>query len=376
MRKITMLWLLIFSAGSLFGSQVNPDKPKLGRWDFQAEKVFEIRKAGDEPLARPRFMLALEDGTLYIHDPKLGKDYIFDSAGRFLKSFAREGQGPGEVQGHGEFYWREGKLIVTGGDRIYYFAKDGTYLESRLKDGFMRRPAWFLDAGTMISSPLTLIHSEDNRGRIAKYSLETKEEQVLAEIEMYGDNVIREGEQIFDFMLPPLTPIIVVGCGGGRIYYGISDDYTIHSVDLEGDNRSSFSLKRKKVKIAKKQKEKAIPKGGVPDSVWRKMVGSLPDEIVAFTRIEVHNGLIYVYNPSFPRKNGQFIDIFSAGGEYLYKAVLEVEPGCSLIGYSIWNPMLAHGFAYIPYLDQNNEVVVAKYKIRMPKRGEGQGLSQ
>jgi hypothetical protein len=40
------------------------------------------------------------------------------------------------------------------------------------------------------------------------------------------------------------------------------------------------------------------------------------------------------FNPSFPRKNVQAIDIFSPGGEYLYKAVPELGEGCTLTGFS------------------------------------------
>ena len=48
---------------------------------------------------------------------------------------------PVRVQGHEEFYWREGKLIVAAGDRIYFgisneYTIHSVYLEGNKRELF------------------------------------------------------------------------------------------------------------------------------------------------------------------------------------------------------------------------------------------------
>ena len=75
----------------------NPDRPLKGKWNFKPEHVWTIDEAGDDSLARPRALLVSDNGTVYVYDPKNRKNYIFNNEGQFIKSFARRGEGPGEV---------------------------------------------------------------------------------------------------------------------------------------------------------------------------------------------------------------------------------------------------------------------------------------
>ena len=79
-----------------------------------------------------------DEGNLYVADSGWNKIFKFDPNGKFLMSFGREGQGPGEFMAHPRrahlkiSFGNDGKLYVNdpGNSRISVFSKDGKFLKS------------------------------------------------------------------------------------------------------------------------------------------------------------------------------------------------------------------------------------------------------
>lgn len=81
------------------------------------------------------------ENNIYILNPRTGGDSIFvvDKAGKFLRSFGKKGQGPGELENPAEMLLSsEGNLFVQEliSGRVTIFSRDGTFLEvKRLSPG-------------------------------------------------------------------------------------------------------------------------------------------------------------------------------------------------------------------------------------------------
>jgi len=79
-----------------------------------------------------------DEGNLYVADSGWNKIFKFDSNGKFLMSFGREGQGPGEFMGQRMRYplditfGNDKKLYINdpGNSRISVFTKEGKFLKS------------------------------------------------------------------------------------------------------------------------------------------------------------------------------------------------------------------------------------------------------
>ncbi len=116
--------------------------------DFSEEKIQYLKKVGDIKdgfsTERENFFIKItglccdDEGNLYVADSGWNKIFKFDSNGKFLMSFGREGQGPGEFMGqrmsnHLKIsFGNDGKLYVNdpGNSRISVFTKEGKFLKS------------------------------------------------------------------------------------------------------------------------------------------------------------------------------------------------------------------------------------------------------
>ncbi len=115
---------------------------------FPEEKIQYLKKVGEikEGFSseRENFFVKItglccdDEGNLYVADSGWNKIFKFDPNGKFLMSFGREGQGPGEFMAHPRrahlkiSFGNDGKLYVNdpGNSRISVFSKDGKFLKS------------------------------------------------------------------------------------------------------------------------------------------------------------------------------------------------------------------------------------------------------
>lgn len=80
---------------------MNPGYPRDGVKQFTLKEVLSIGSEEQEDdnylLARPRDMAFDSKGNIYVIDFKLKQIKVFDSQGKFLLAFGKEGKGPGEL---------------------------------------------------------------------------------------------------------------------------------------------------------------------------------------------------------------------------------------------------------------------------------------
>jgi hypothetical protein len=361
--------LIILPLAGLYPAVVNKDKPERGEWDLKLEKVWETGRAGDKVLGLPQGMIVSDDGVLYLNDQANKEDYIFDPDGKLVRAFAKRGEGPGEVQRHGRFFLAGDKLVISDMGRIHYFTREGEYIRTVTKDC---EPRAFLDENRLIDAPLSAVFLPEGRGKITVCDLRSGRDTAIAEFSAFEGGIARGsgGRPEMDIVAPLFSPLMTVGYSGDRLYWGMSDRYAIRVTDLEGRDITSFSVDRKKTKVPTRDKREYFSSDNLPPEALRQIVDSLPDDLACFVRIEVHDGLVFVYVPEMDLANKMLrikqIDIFSPEGQYLYKARLNFGKNRTHLSSPLQNIVFKDGFLYAVLQDEEDNVLLARYKISFP----------
>lgn len=358
-------FLALLAAG--FPDVANKDKPKRGEWDFKLQKVWEIGRAGDDVLGRPQGIAVSDDGTLYVSDDANRIDYIISPDGQLIRSFAKRGEGPGEVQRHGRFFLAGNRVIVPDIGRIHYFTKEGEYLRTVNKDC---EPRAFIDENRLIDAPLSAVFLPEGTGQIRLCDLRSGKDAVISEFSAFEGGVARSGEATVDIIVPLFSPLMTIGYSGDRLYWGMSDRYMIHITGLDGTKITSFSVDRKKTRVSTRDKRDFFDKGNMPADMLKQIVDGLPDELTCFHHIEVHNDLIFVFVPDMDLENKilrtRQIDIFSPEGRYLYRAHLDFGKNRVHLSSPLQNAVIKNGFLYAVLQDEKDNILAAKYRISLP----------
>lgn len=366
MKKSGMLMVLIFCSFLLAAAVENADKPLKGDWDFKPESIWKVSSAGKELLAVPAQIQVSDDGTVYVHDFRQGKSFIFDSKGKFLKAFGTRGEGPGEVKRHLILLLAGDNVIAGDSSRIHYFKKNGEYIKSVANNLFARQPHVFLNEDEFISAPVSIVSLPGNKGKIMHINLKSGEQKFIKEFSVFKGGVVKKGGRIMTGVVVGLTPMMTIGFHNDKLYYGSNDSYVINVAQLDGKIINTFSVKREKQKLSKEDKKKHFEmlSRNVPPDRFKAMMDSLPNELTYFNNIHIVNGHIYVSAGGFGRqRDSQQIDIFSLDGKYLYR-VNVVFKDFKIRGTEL---IIKNGYLCVLLDNKNGEAVIAKYKITMPK---------
>lgn len=370
MKKTKMAFILFLSFVFFQAAVVNPDKPRKGEWDFKLEKIWEIDRAGDDVLGKPFSLTAAEDGTLYIYDPANDVNYIFDKYGNFIRAFARSGQGPGEVMGQELIHVVNGKVYIPAINGIKVFTKNGEFIQTLKQEGRPLDPRIFLNEDEIISAPKTAVFLPDGKGEIIRKNIKTGDEKVISGFSLQDWGMAQAGENVVDIISIGFSPLMILGYTENRIYWGMNTSYMINVTDLNGEKITTFSVKRRSKKVSDNFKKKYFESPNLPAEMIDQIAESFPNEISFFHRIEVHNGLVYVFVPDVDleskRAKIKQIDIFSPEGEYLYRAHILFEENRHHLFSPLNNLIIQNGHLYAVLMDDEYNALVAKYKIALP----------
>jgi hypothetical protein len=368
-KKASWIFGMLLVAAPLLLSEVkNADKPRKGEWDFNPVKLWEIESAGADVFGVPASMQVSDEDCLYVYDKGNKRNYIFDSDGNFIKTYGVKGQGPGEAREQSSFFIVDDKILIVDVGRIHYFRLDGTYLHSIVNSLYSRRPVLFLNEHEFVAVPLGVFEVPGFKAQIKRFNLESEQETVIADFEIFKGGIGRKGKLVGSLIVPGLTPLMTVGYGNGSLYYGRSDTYKIQITDLSGKLLNTFSLGRKKKKVPEDVKKKNFGRyARMSKQALDQIISTTPNEATFFCRIEIHQGLIYVFVPDVSRHNRLKIDIFSPEGKYLYRGNLAIENNLTMMEPQTSNPYIKDDFLYISVMDEDDNVKIIKYQISMPE---------
>lgn len=110
---------------------ITTDPASLPVWHLDSVPEVTIRAAGDLEFGRLRQAVWMEDGTIAALDDRPEAIHLFDSAGTYLRSLGRRGDGPGE--------FRFASTLSTVGDSLYLYSRSqGRLSVYHVADGFAR----------------------------------------------------------------------------------------------------------------------------------------------------------------------------------------------------------------------------------------------
>jgi hypothetical protein len=363
---VIVVIVFILSDFFCFGEVKNEDKPAIGEYVFPMEQEWQVDSAGDTPFGNVVSIPVSQSGYVYCRDLKNKSFYIFDSSGKYIGDFGVRGEGPGEVKDSGgaNVTVIGDKVLIQDIDKIHFYSREGKYIHSIRNSSSTRPAALFLTEDEFISAPTSMV-SNDSNAKMKYVNLKTGQERVITDFTLFKGGVIQRDNTRAVAVIPTITPVMVVGRLGNKLYFGMNDQYKIYIMDMDGKEQGSFSLNRKRTVVTLRQKEDyllRVAKGLAPDDVARQLAKVLPDEETYFSNIESKNGMLYIYRSHFVPGHQQQVDIFSSEGKYLYRGFVRVNRKLSINA----GPIFQNSCIYMVLENQEGEITLNKYKTVLP----------
>jgi len=216
----------------------NPERSMKGTREVILKEELSIGGEADEAfiLVRPRTLAIDDQENFYILDVHLNMVRVFDRNGEHIRDMGKEGQGPGEflspidlkLDGDNKMC----HILDSRRNAIIRYRFDGTYdSEFRLKESYA--VYFYLDAQkNYIVFNTVWDENEAENKRITRYSAQ-------GELMMKSNYFLTVKEEMkeakgWTFSMPtPFDPMSLFTCDAkGFIYYGFSDLYEIHVLDV------------------------------------------------------------------------------------------------------------------------------------------------
>jgi len=363
MRKPYLILVCGFLYLAEFAGERNADRPLEGEWDFRPQKVWELDNANDAPFGRTSELRASKDEMLYFHDFDRNISHIFDSDGILVNSFAEQGTATGEVDRYMNCFLAGDKVVIGTPGRLHFYSEHGTFIDSFENNLFERFPLLFLDENVFLYTPQEMGQPLGDIVKITSSDLRTRQEKVVTEF-----SVTEQVRENLPVVILGLTPQVRIDRDPKtkRLYYGRSDDYTIHVSDLDG-NLFSFGIDRKRKSVSIDEKRKHFETCGIPKDRYERILPALPDELTQFMQIQVVQDWIFVYSTeSLERQQEKIaVDIFSSEGKYYYRSYLkfgEAEP----LYTHVEKVTVRGNNCYALLENRNGDFIFAKFEISLP----------
>lgn len=369
--KLIVLVMMVFTfTASLFSQVKNPDTPLKGRWDFHMEKTWEVEEAENDLFGSVQNIGSADDGRVYILDSKNYKIYIFSPEGKFISSFGKRGEGPGEIKNFemGEqLFVVNQHIIVADRSRISYFSLDGTF-EKSIVYSTQLKPREFISDEVLISAPVNPVLLGGKTAKIKWYNVKDHREKIIAQYEPFKEAAATErspGRTVtITAVFSGVTPIMMVKYRNNQVYYGMCNTYTINRVDLKGKKTFSFSIEGREAQKITPAIKKELAKGlsDIPQDILERILDGLPKKASFYQDLSIDNrGFVYVFLANPTGAPIQDIDIFSPEGKYLYSSLLRAEEGNSIQVIYLLDNLLV-----IAVEDEEGTVKVAQYSVQLP----------
>ncbi len=367
MKTRFIFFVVLIMVSLSFAEVKNPDKPLRGEWDFNPQKIWEVNRVGDKPFERPSELRASSDEMLYFHDFDHKVSYIFNHRGEFINSFAKQGEASGEVDRYINCFTAGDKVIIGTPNKLHFYTREGTFIKSYENNLFERFPLLFVSEDEFLYSPRVGSNIAEDKVKIIRKNLKTGEEVGWDEFSMAKGKKSPEGGMAL--VILGLTPQIKMGFDPdlNRIYYGRSDDYSIHVDELTGKRLFTFTLDRERKTVTEEDKWRHFEQTRLPKERIEKILPSLPNFLTYFMRIQVVKGLIFIFSTeSLDRRQEKLaIDIFSPEGKYLYRSYLKFGDGPPSYTH-VEKVVIRNTHLYALLESKEGMTSLAKYKIDLP----------
>jgi hypothetical protein len=310
-------------------------------------------------------LISNKHNNIYVRDFENNISYIFDEKGNFIKKFAPQGNGEGQLSHYLNRFLAGEKIVLAAPDKLHFFSQDGTFDHAVENNPFLRFPLYFIDENEFIYAP-NFPQSPWNQKKLILFDIPSGTDKILVDFSETETNS-EQAPQGPMIMIFSLTPQVRLDYEGDKMVFGRSDQYQIFIANKAGEILSSFSLQRKIRTASPEDKRHHFTNSNIPEESVEKILAQLPDEMTYFSHIDSINGLIYIFAVTNmgPKTTSQQIDIFSEKGEYLYKGTLEF--GGRLKFGSPSNLVIEDEYLYVILENDQGKQTLAKYRIKLPQ---------
>ena len=375
MKKISVLFIILFTV-FLFSCKSKTTKkhikktaennlleqtvPQKGELKLELEKVLSFDPSETNPDAiNLGWMGKDKNGDYYFSFSKTGSILKYSPEGKYLKSFLKKGQGPGELPYISYFRILPEGVYVSSGRKLikFDFAGDVVFEKS-----FKKRHGIEIVNDNEFVGTFDDVQKSDKQTVFKKaVGLMDINEKVLVkyfDTLKSGITIVRTGKGAIAFGISGVFPAIEWAYDRKNriVYFGVSDKYKIYSVDLKGDKIGTFGKKDKeryrtneeKIKISNMFKN-------MGKEIQKALIKKLPDKKLAFINMEVSPaGYLLVYDG-----DGN-ADVFDMKGNYIYR--LLPPEGREMDEFTFF------GGGYLGYLKEtDNGDVFTEYRVKNPE---------
>ncbi len=302
----------------------NPATPLNGKITLKLKKLFTINATEVDDKNPPGFGSFDKDknGCIYINDYRNSKILKFDRQGKFLLSFGRKGEGPGEFSFIKNFKVFEDKVIVWGGRKFSTFDIDGKFIEEKKVKKYYY-PVVIAGEKQFIVIFNKETEDKKSRFRVRINALIDSDENVLTTLfkaKDSGSTTIKKKDFVFSFYSPRITKDIKTAYNVNKklIYINLSNEYKIFVKKLDGKLKYIIERKFKKIEINDDDKKKIVKDFQHINDWQKKIIGkNLPPKFCVISGIKSlpeNYLLISVIKGSTAKE----LDIFDNNGRFIY----------------------------------------------------------
>ena len=364
--KIWFSVILLLVSGLLTCDVVkNGASPYKGHWDFKIKKEWSINSFKDMVFSGIRG-IEVDKGKIFVWDSRQFKVFVFSEQGKFLCSFVKKGEGPGEVMDSSasRLYLADEMVIIhemnTG--RVNYFSYDGKYLLTRMvKGSYSHYVKCYIDGKRFVF--FRPDKPESKTGEWGIYNLAEQRGRTLGTIPV--DETIRIKERSMVIRNSAVLPSAIFGYSQGKIIWGRNNRYNIKIYNVKRGQTDSFSIDRSGADLTLDYKMKMFEylKPFLEKKYISKIVEMTPDSFMKFNRILAdEKGMLYFFVPGARSRKSILIDIFSPEGVWLYLGVITIPDGYCKVRSLI----IRSDACYFCAEDESGEISLIKCAIKTP----------
>ena len=262
-----------------------------------------------------------DDGSIFILDGKECLIKAFDAKARFLRSFGKKGQGPGELNGPiGLMVTPTNELLVEDAlnRRLSFFALDGKFLrqQSTAQGMGMGLAGFLMDPQGRVAARSMSFEGGKIGFEIKTYDKDLKPGKTLAKVE-----IANLGQMKID-PLSRMPGLIFAPDARGHLFIGSMKGYLIRVFDFDGRLLRTIERDYDPVPVNKEDHDKFLKiLGRMPatSGVNLKDMIVLPDAFPAYANFIVNRDgrlLVQTYEKG-KGASEHFYDVFDAEGRYL-----------------------------------------------------------
>lgn len=337
---------------------LNPEIPMYSSQvvTFKEDMIIGQSHSGEEFILSAILSFTVDDqGNIYIKDTKPLRIKVFDKHGKLLKSFGREGEGPGDLPFSGSVqYTHQNEIMCTDHlkGEIKFFSSEGRFLR------YLKCPSlrW--------SSHTKMIPS----GRIYSVKLYPggNQELLISLIPPYEDSKIIASRPAPIRPPIPLMWIRYALLPENHMVWGVTSEYEFYVIDNSGRTVRRIRKKHTPVPLSEEYKSEIsqlAPPGASKERYAKRIVERLSSHFPAFDFIFTDEaGNLFVKTFETQKETGRYlIDIFDAHGRFLARTALKV--GHVVTGKWPNLYMVKNNYLYAPEHDENGFPVLKRYKI-------------